>query len=61
MRWMTVLVVFSLGYVFDGLVLGWIKHRLDFPRAGHVESLLLVLLVRYLVTRAFDRQIGNKA
>ena len=57
MRWMTVLVVFSLGYVFDGLVLGWIKHRLDFPRAGHVKSLLLV---RYLVTRAFDGQIGNK-
>jgi membrane-associated phospholipid phosphatase len=31
-RWMAVIAVFSLAYLFDGLLLGYIKPLLDFPR-----------------------------
>ncbi|GAO37598.1 peptidase A8 [Sulfuricella sp. T08] len=30
--WIGVLAVFTLGYFIDGLVLGWLKPLLDFPR-----------------------------
>jgi membrane-associated phospholipid phosphatase len=32
MRWMTVIAVFSLAYLLDGLLLGVLKPLLDFPR-----------------------------
>jgi membrane-associated phospholipid phosphatase len=31
-RWMAVIAVFSLAYMFDGMLLGFIKPLLDFPR-----------------------------
>jgi membrane-associated phospholipid phosphatase len=31
-RWMAVIAVFSLAYLFDGLLLGLVKPLLDFPR-----------------------------
>jgi len=31
-RWMSVLAVFSIAYLFDGLLLGYLKPLLDFPR-----------------------------
>jgi membrane-associated phospholipid phosphatase len=31
-RWMAVIAVFSLAYFFDGLLLGYVKPLLDFPR-----------------------------
>jgi membrane-associated phospholipid phosphatase len=31
-RWMAVIAVFSLAYLFDGLLLGMLKPLLDFPR-----------------------------
>lgn len=31
-RWMTVVAVFSIAYLFDGLLLGYLKPLLDFPR-----------------------------
>ena len=31
-RWMAVVAVFSIAYVFDGLLLGYLKPLLDFPR-----------------------------
>lgn len=31
-RWLAVIAVFSLAYFFDGLLLGYIKPLLDFPR-----------------------------
>lgn len=32
MRWLTVVAVFSVAYVADGALLGWLKPLLDFPR-----------------------------
>lgn len=32
LRWLMVLCVFSIGYVADGLLIGWLKSWLDFPR-----------------------------
>ena len=31
-RWMAVIAVFSLAYMFDGMLLGYVKPLLDFPR-----------------------------
>ncbi len=31
-RWLGVLTVFSLAYVLDGVLIGWLKHAFDFPR-----------------------------
>lgn len=31
-RWMAVIAVFSIAYFFDGLLLGYVKPLLDFPR-----------------------------
>jgi len=31
-RWFNVVVVFSAAYVLDGIIVGWLKHALDFPR-----------------------------
>ena len=32
LRWLAVLTVFSVAYVLDGWLLGWLKPLLDFPR-----------------------------
>lgn len=44
-NWLAVLAVFSIAYVLDGMLLGWLKPMLDFPRpplALPLESVRIV-------------------
>lgn len=49
-NWLAVLAVFSMAYVLDGMLLGWLKPLLDFPRpplALPLESVHIVGTVEY--------------
>jgi membrane-associated phospholipid phosphatase len=43
--WLAVLAVFSIAYVLDGMLLGWLKPLLDFPRPPLALSLEAVHIV----------------
>ncbi len=50
LRWMSVIAVFSIAYVLDGLLLGILKPLLDFPRpplALPLESVHIVGIAEY--------------
>lgn len=49
-NWLAVLAVFSIAYVLDGMLLGWLKPMLDFPRpslALSLESVHIVGIAEY--------------